>query len=98
MQSAVCRKISLTAALFIRRLSRLHRLNLRNLLNLWMEFLKEVLAVPACLAPYCPEMVMVAPLLYAANSGAYMGCTVAGATLNAPAVAARMRYLNVYSP
>jgi hypothetical protein len=38
-------------------------LNLRNLLNLWMEFLKEVLAEPAYLAPYCAEMVIVAPLL-----------------------------------
>jgi len=40
----------------------------------------------------------VAPDEYPVNSGAYMGWTVAEATLNFPAIAERMRYLKVYSP
>ena len=32
------------------------------------------------------------------NSGAYIDCRTAGATLNRPAIATRSLYLNVYSP
>ena len=39
-----------------------------------------------------------APDENAANSGAYIDCTVAGAALKVPPVAARRRWRNVYSP
>lgn len=59
---------------------------------------RRISSTRAAISGYSGATSSTLPAEYAANSGAYIGCSVAGAAFQVPAVAARTRYLNVYSP